>query len=254
MSAIESVPHPLDKTVHDPVWKPLFILGGIAALLAVFVFRRNLGAELVAFQGFGIFTLPEPYPIHAGDWFALLQSDPLVGFILLGFFDLVEYGLVGLIFLAVGVILWRASRAAVLLAGLCGLVGITLSFASNQAFALHSLSQRCVEAGSNAQRLICQAAGEALLAIHEHSISTYASLFLVLLAGLLLSAVMLRNSVFSRAAAVTGLLANGFGLVYFIALIFAPAFIWIPPTISAPFRMIWYFLIAIQLFRMGKKI
>ena len=27
-------------------WKPLYLTGGIAALLAVFVFRRNLGAEL----------------------------------------------------------------------------------------------------------------------------------------------------------------------------------------------------------------
>ena len=40
-------------------WKILYMLGAIAALLAVFVFRRNMGAELTAFRGFGVFTVPE---------------------------------------------------------------------------------------------------------------------------------------------------------------------------------------------------
>lgn len=35
-------------------WKPLYLTGAIAALLAVFVFRRNLGAELSLLASFGL--------------------------------------------------------------------------------------------------------------------------------------------------------------------------------------------------------
>ena len=78
------------------------------------------------------------------------------------------------------------------------------------------------------------------------------SFFLVLFAGLIISFVMLRSDVFSKATAVTGILANGIGLCYFITLAFTPAIYWIPHPISAPFRVIWYFLIALRLFKLGK--
>jgi hypothetical protein len=78
------------------------------------------------------------------------------------------------------------------------------------------------------------------------------SLFLVLIAGLIISVVMLRSELFSKATAFTGILANGIGLCYFITLALAPAIYWIPHPISAPFRVIWYFLIAVRLLKLGK--
>ena len=92
------------------------------------------------------------------------------------------------------------------------------------------------------------AAGEALLA---NGTGIYLSLLLVLLSGLLISIVMLRSTVFSKATAYTGLLANVFALGYFVALVFAPALVWLPPSISAPFRLIWYILIAVRLFKLA---
>ena len=65
---------------------------------------------------------------------------------------------------------------------------------------------------------------------------------------------MLRSDVFGKATAYTGILANVFALGYFVALAFAPAIVWVPPTISAPFRLIWYVLIAIGLFRLAATI
>ena len=35
-----------DTETKNNSWRALYITGGVAALLAVFVFRRNLGAEL----------------------------------------------------------------------------------------------------------------------------------------------------------------------------------------------------------------
>jgi hypothetical protein len=52
--------------------------------------------------------------------------------------------------------------------------------------------------------------------------SIYLSLFLVLLAGLIISIVMLRSNIFSKATAFVGVLANCIVMSYFIALAFAP--------------------------------
>jgi hypothetical protein len=41
-------------------------------------------------------------------------------------------------------------------------------------------------------------------------------------------------------------------LGYFVALAFAPTIVWLPPTLSAPFRLLWYLLVARRLFQLGK--
>ena len=64
---------------------------------------------------------------------------------------------------------------------------------------------------------------------------------------------MLRGAVFSRATAYTGILANLFNLGCFIALAFAPAILWLPPTLAAPLRLVWYILIAITLFQLARE-
>lgn len=241
----------------DSTWKALYRLGAIAALLALFVFRRNLGAELMAFHGFGLFLVPETMPVSATEWFTLLQSNPFVGLALLEIFDLVEYALVGLMFLAVGVALWQSNRAMTLLAITSGLIGITVYFASNPALALFSLSEHYVAATNDAQRAMFLSAGESLLAIQNpgalhQGTAIYASLFLVLLSGLIISIVMWQCNVFSKITALTGILANGFMLTYCIFLVFEPALLVLPFVISAPFRVIWYFLIARKLFQLAK--
>jgi hypothetical protein len=246
----------VDQNEGNSAWKALFRLGGIAALLAVFVFRRNLSAELQALRGLGLFSVPG-MPVSITGWFALLQNNPLVGLTLLNVFDLVEYALVGLIFLAVCAALWQTDRSATLVATVCGLVGIIVYFASNQAFALLALSQRYAVATSDIPRASILAAGEALLAINNpgalyQGTGIYVCMLLVPLAGLSMSLVMLRGTIFNKASAVTGILANGLILCYFPVLAFAPAMLVFPFVLSAPLRVTWYFLLALRLFKLGK--
>jgi hypothetical protein len=242
------------KTMHDETALiSIYRIGGIAALLAVFVFRRNLSAELTAFNGFGLFTIPDPLPARAAEWFALLQSNPVVALALLNVFDLVEYALLGLVFLAVVAALRQVNRTTMLFATLCGLVGITVYFVSNQAFGLLYLNRQYAAATTEAQRAGFEAAGEALLAVNAHGTGTYLSLFLVLLAGLMISIVMLRSNIFNKVTAITGILANGFNLTYFILLPFGTTLLALPFVLAAPFRVVWYFLIAIKLIQIGKQ-
>jgi hypothetical protein len=97
----------------DPGWKTLYRVGAVAALVAVIVFRRNFSVELVQFKGFGIIRgLPTTWPSSALDWFVLLQDNGFVGLVLLNVVDLVNYALVGLIFLALYGALRRVNQSA----------------------------------------------------------------------------------------------------------------------------------------------
>lgn len=75
-------------------WTPLYRAGSIAALIAAVLFRRNLAAEVSLFTGM------ESIPQSAAEWFHLLQTNPFVGLSFLAVFDLVNFFLVGLVFLA----------------------------------------------------------------------------------------------------------------------------------------------------------
>jgi hypothetical protein len=252
----QSTDQAADFEIADAGWKSLYKIGGAAALVAVLFFRRNFGTEMIAFRGFGIYDVPAAHPSNAVGWFTLLQDDKILGLILLDVVDLVNYALVGLIFLALYGALRRVSECAMVTATTFGFAGIAVYFASNQAFAMLSLSDQYAAATTDAQRSRFLAAGEALLAINNpgtiyQGTGIHTSLFLVLLAGLIISIVMLRSSVFSKATAWVGIVANGICLLHFVALAFVPALIAFPTSISAPFRVTWYVLIALKLFRLG---
>ena len=210
-----------------------------------------------AFKGFGIFEIPDPLPGNALDWFALLQNDPFVGLSLLNLFDLINFALVGLIFVALYAALRSVNKSLMLIAISIGLIGVAVYLASNQAWEMFSLSEQYAAATSDVQRSILLTAGDVLLVTNHpeapyQATGIYVGLFLVLSAGLLISIVMLQSDIFGKAVAVCGILANGLALLGFIALAFGPTVSWIPPTLSAPFRMIWYVLIAIKLFKLAK--
>jgi hypothetical protein len=243
----------------DRVWRGLYRVGAIAALIAVLLFRRNCGTELAMLGNLGLLPFaPSTHPVTALEWFTLIQDSRWIGLILLNLFDLINYALVGLIFLALCAALSRANRSAMVVATACALVGVGVFFASNQAFAMLSLSDRWAAATTEAQRSTLLAAGEALLAIDNpgtvHSgTGIHASLLLIALAGLIASVVMLRSTVFGRATAYAGLAANALLIGQFVALALAlpPWAVAIPPSLSALFRVTWYVLIALRLLRLA---
>ncbi len=248
--------YPPNSNHSEAGWKALYLAGGIAALAAVFIFRRNWGVELMTFSGFGIFNVPEQWPATTLVWFELLQSDKYIGLSLLGLYDLIEYTLVGLIFLALYGALRRANRGALLFALACGLIGITVYLNSSPAFDMLALSERYAQATLAEERDLILAAGEALLAHNNpagpyHGSGYYTSLFLVLVGGLTFSIIMLRSDVFGKWAAISGILTNGAYLFLFPLLVFAPGIIWLPPSFAALFRVVWYILIAVRLFRLA---
>jgi hypothetical protein len=243
----------------DFAGKGFLRLGGVAALLAGLLFRRNLGAELSLVKGFGLIAAgPATPPTTVTAWFALLQNDPLVGLSWLNAFDLVNYALVGVMFLALFAALKRVNRSAMGIAAGLGLVGIAIYFASNQALPLQSLSQKYAAATTEAQRAMLLAAGQARLTISQFSSAgRYLSLLLIGAAGLLTSIVMLRSNMFSRVTAYMGMLAAILDLAYCLAIVLLPAVdgeligvCFIP--VAGLCLMIWHVLIGQRLYRQGR--
>jgi hypothetical protein len=246
-----------DTETTDTAWKGLYKVGGAAALIAAVIFRRNLDAEFMLLRSSGIINIgPTAPPSTIIDWFTLLQNSTLLGLTLLNLFDIVNYALVGLIFLALFAALRRASESFMTIATVSGFIGITTYFASNQAFAMLSLSNQYATAASDAQRAMFLAAGQATLAIHQNNsyagTGIYLSFLLVSVSGLIMSMVMLRSKVFSKGTAYVGILANSIGLGYYIFLVLAPAVVFLPISVSAIFLLLWYILIARRLFQLGQ--
>ena len=247
-----------DPTIYR--WNGLFKVGSVAAWVAVLIFRRWLGAEFLFFRGMGIIRAgPKALPNTVLEWFTLLHAHRLTGLTLLNAFDIVNHALVGLILLALYAALSEAHRSSVTLATALGFLGIAVYIASNHAFSMLSLGDQYAAATTDAQRSMLLAAGQGLLAIQNPNIVGQATLsfFLVTLAGLIMSTVMLSGRVFSKATAYTGILANGFGLGYPLGIAFAPRAAVLPLvalslSISACFLVIWYVLIARRLWQLGR--
>jgi hypothetical protein len=231
-------------------WKPLYRAGALAALTAAILFRRNFGAEV------SLFTGVEAIPTTVADWYALLQTNPFVGLSFLAVFDLVNYALVGVIFLALGVALWQANKSVVAIALASGLVGVTLNLASNISLTMLSLSQHYAATTSTAQSADLLVAGQAVLAGNDPlavlpGTGALVSLLLVALAGLLFSVLLLQSH---RGTAILGLLAGGCDLAY--CLVFpltpvAPAYLLL--AAAGLFWMLWHLLVAKVLWKFANE-
>jgi hypothetical protein len=203
-----------------------------------------------------LFTGVEAIPTTVVDWYALLQANPFVGLSLLAFFDLLNYALVGVIFLALGAALWQVNKSATALALVSGWVGVTLNLASNISLTMFSFSQRYTAAASAAQRADLLTAGQAVLAGSDPLAATpgtgaLVSLLLVALAGLLFSLVLLPSH---RATAILGLLASGCDLAYCLVFPLTPiAPVYLLLAVAGLFWMLWHLLVARVLWKFAKE-
>lgn len=228
-------------------WKLLYKIGAIAALVAAVLFRRNISAELSLFI--------EAAPQSIVEWYVLLQTNPFIGLASLAVFDLANYVLVGLLFLALTVACWQRNKSLALVALSSGLAGIVVSFASNISLTMLSLSQRYATATSEAQKVELLAVGQTVLATNDPQAAfpgtgAYISLLLIALAGLLFSLVLLRSN---RATAIVGLLASGCDLVYCLTFPLRPAVpVYLFLAAAGLFWMLWHLLVARILFKCAK--
>ena len=238
------------KEVSRSDWKPLYRLGGMAALLAAVLFRRNIGAEVSLFTG--VYAVPE----NSEGWFALLQDKPLFGLNLLAVFDLLNYILVGLMFVTLAVLFGKQRRSLMAVALASGMAGVCLNFSINNALTMLSLSKLEAVAESATEQAELLAAGQTLLAVNNTSLSmpgtgAFLGILFVALASMLFALLLLPAH---RVTGIIGIIASGLDLAYCLLIFF------LPPTFptylllaaAGLFWMIWHFLVGVVLLRAGK--
>lgn len=240
-------------TTVDPGFKSLYLVGGAAAIVSAVVFRRNLGPEASLITG-------QVAPSTMIDWYTLLQDNRLLGLAFLNIFDIVDYALVGMMFLALYFALRRYNKSYMSLASALGFMGLAVYFTSNTALSVLSLSDQYAAATSDAQRSMLLAAGQAIMAANPPGViypgtGNYLSFLLVAAAGLIISLVMLQSALFSKATAYIGLLASAFDLACCIAIAYRPVISPICVFLIAAaglLLMVWHILIGLRLIRLGR--
>jgi hypothetical protein len=225
-----------DAPSADSRWRPLYRIGGVAALIS---------AVFIPIQVIVFLAWPPPIEGTAKDWFALFQDNQVVGLIDLDILLVADNMLLIPLLLAFYVLLRRTSESIMAAAAAFGLVGIALFIASNPAFEMLSLSDRYTAATTDAQRSVFLAAGEAMLATWQGT-AFQAAYILGSVAGIAIGAVMLRSSVFGRLTAAMAILGNAVGLGLYI-----PAIGVYIAVFSVVFLEIWYVLVARRLFQLG---
>jgi hypothetical protein len=230
-------------------WKLIYKVGAIAALIILPVGILDL---VLTFLPGG--ATPDPGKGSVKDWFLLFDKDTFLGLRGLGMFNVLNAVLGIPVFIALYGAHRRLSKPIAMMAMIVFILGAGIYIANNPAFAMQTLSNKYYAATTDYQRSLLTAAGEALLAGSEDfTPGSFTGLFLIQLAGLLISFVMLLNRRFD---AITGWL--GFGgfagmLIFILWASFIPVFF----TTALVFGIIgglltlsWHVMVAQRLFKL----
>ncbi len=153
-----------------------------------------------------------PPPSTVVNWFALFQRNPLLGLLAMDLLLIVDYALLGLVFLALWAALRRASPSFTAIALTLELVAVATYFSSTAAFEMLSLSHQHTAATTDAERAMFLAAGQAMLAIWQGT-AFDVSYILSGIALLMISVVMLHSRMFSKVTASAGIVGRAAALV-----------------------------------------
>jgi hypothetical protein len=166
------------------------------------------------------------------------------------------YAMFALVFLALYVVLRKANPGLMAIAITFALLGIGVFFATNNPFSMLSLSDQYAAATTDAQRSTLLAAGEAVLAnTGQRAVGGFnVGLFLVSVAGLIASSVMLQSNSFGRTTAYLGILAHTLSLADYLrqALTSSEIIALLVILLGALLLMTWYILIGQRLYQLGR--
>jgi hypothetical protein len=137
-----------ESETADSHWKSLYRIGGTAALIIVALYLN----QIIVLVAWG------PPPSAVIGYFTLFQSNWLLGLLDLDLLSLVDYALMGLMFLALYVALRRADETVIAIATALSFVGIAAYYASNTSLSMLSLSDQYAHATTDVQRSMLLAA------------------------------------------------------------------------------------------------
>ena len=229
---------------EDSEWKGLYRAGGIAALMVSVLMVIDV-----------TFFVVYPQPGTVAGWFALFQSNAIVGIFDFWGWEVPMYVLFVVVFLALCAALRNVSAGRMAIAASLVLLGSGVFLATNNPFSMLSLSRQFAAATTDADRAMFLAAGQTVLTnTNQRLIGGFnTGLFLVSIAGLITSWAMLRSESFGRRTAYVGIVGFALSLADYVREALAPpAVVALVVILSgAVFLLVWFVLVGMRLRRLG---
>ncbi len=236
----------------DLGWRNIYQAGGLAALLAILVALTDI------FLTFLPAGAEPPGTLSSVEWFELFQDNWFFGLRNLGLLPNILILIVMIpLFLALYGAHEQVNKAYAALALILLTIGTAVYLSNNAAFPMWALSARYAAATTDAQRTLFAAAGEAILARGEDFTPGALTGFLLSeTASFILSLVMLRGGIFSKATACTGILACLCLTTFTVWTTFSSAFFeaaMVLAMIGGLSNIAWYILTARRLFQLSRQ-
>lgn len=192
----------------------------------------------------------------AVDRFTELQENKLLGLYDLDLLNLIVSVIMIPAFLALFFAVREEDSYFSLLVLIIFSIGTTVFIANNAALPMLDLNQKYSSATTGDQSAFFAAAGEALIAKGAHGTTgVFPGFALITLSELLISVIMLRTRVFSRATAWIGLTGTTFLLIYLVLITFVPAAKSSAMVFVAPggiLSIVWMILYTRKLFQLAR--
>jgi hypothetical protein len=186
----------VNKSLFSSREQKIFNLAAISALIIVFLIPVQL-----------FFFSVYPPPEHPEEFFRLFHHNWLLGIISLDFLYIINNTLIIIIYLGLYTALKNTDQEYMLLATVIGITGIAAYYSSTVIFEMMALSKQFFLAETASLKADLLASGNLLLIRYK---GTAFDIYYVLnaLALIIISAVMYRSDIFSRATSVWGLAAG----------------------------------------------
>ncbi|MEW6400413.1 MAG: DUF4386 family protein [Chloroflexota bacterium] len=233
-------------------WTSIYRVGGVAALLAILVVLTDI------FLTFLPAGAEQPGTLSSVEWFKLFQDNWFFGLRNLGLLpNIITLILLIPLFLALYAVHQQVNRPYAALAFIVLLVGTAIYLSNNAALPMWALSAKYADATSEAQRTLFAAAGEAILARGEDfTPGAFTGFLFTEIATFIMSFVMLRGGIFSKATAYTGILGGLLLTIFTIWSTFIPVLFevaMILAMIGGLSNIAWNILTARRLFQLSRQ-
>ena len=231
-------------------WKIIYKIGAVTTIIVLCGIILDMVVGTIT--GGNIAELPQT----AIERFNQFKETPLLGLYNLDLLNIINQIIIIPSIFALYAVHRDTYKPSALLALILFLVGTTIFVTSNTALTMLDLSQKYFATSSEEQRMLLAAAGEAMLAKGSHgSLGVFIGFALPTFANALMSCVMLKGNIFSRANSYIGIIGNSLMVIYIIMVTFMPSVEKMALVFAMPaglLLMTWMIMFTIKLLKLSK--
>ncbi len=185
----------------DNRWKSLYKIGGISAMVIVFLLLGEVFVYSVM-----------PNPSSTAGYLELFQDNSLFGLLHFDLLGMISYLLFIPIILSLFMVLRSVNESIMLIATVLFFVGIAVFYATNTSFSMLSLSKQYSVAETDVERSMLLASFHAMVTLFKVQ-AFMVSYIIVSAAWLMIGCVMLWSILFNRFTSYMGILAGATGII-----------------------------------------